>query len=663
MLNRISLRQKLITLTAIPLLAAILFAMLLIVKGSQEAEGASKVSQLMRLAVVNSQLVHELQKERGLTGGFYGSGGSEDFRQKLASQRQETNGKKQAKLAETRTLETLINELGLEEINATNKQLIKEIENIRAKVDNQSIPVSEALGFYTRVNASLLSVVSSVAELANSPEIKQQGLAYYNFVQAKERAGIERAVMTNVFGQNSISLKMYSRFKELVLLQNTYLSEFENLATKEMLQFYQQAVQVPAVGEVNRYRAIAEDKNISGQFNVNASDWFKSTTNRINMLKSVEDKIVDIVLVQANAQESEINIANGIYLAAALVLGALCIGLAFIITKDVNKQVRALVDILEYCSDKKALDKTLAVNGQDEFSQIASALNQVLSSFRDAISQITHSSEMLATSSEQNSVTAAQSSSALNSQKEQTYLVATAIEEMTQTINEVSGNTAETAEAVTEAERIAQSSESVIKESAEQIQQVAGNVSQVHEIVANLNESSAEITNVVDVIKSVAEQTNLLALNAAIEAARAGEQGRGFAVVADEVRTLAQRTQESTQQIESIINNFAQATGQAFTIIGDCQQSTEVSVEKANSIIEEIHILQENIANISQMTIQVATAAEEQVAVANEISGNVNNISNAADDSALAATQIADTSQSQSLLASDLKTLSVSFSI
>ena len=232
---------------------------------------------------------------------------------------------------------------------------------------------------------------------------------------------------------------------------------------------------------------------------------------------------------------------------------------------------------------------------------------------------------------------------------------------MTQTINEVSSNTADTADAASKAENIAQTSEQVIHESVTQIQKVADNVSQVHEIVANLNESSAEITSVVDVIKSVAEQTNLLALNAAIEAARAGEQGRGFAVVADEVRTLALRTQESTQQIENIINHFAQSTGQAFSLIGDCQDNARISANKGSDILSEISVLRENIGNISQMTMQVATAAEEQVAVSNEISGNVNSISTAADESALAASQIAETSQCQSELANDLKNLSGSF--
>ena len=280
MLNKISLTRKLLTLTVIPLVAAILFAVILISKENKSSRSAEQVSQLMYLAVVNSQFVHELQKERGLTAAFYGSGGDATFKRRLAEQRQLSDAKKTIKLNKAKELIELITELGLTEVNNKNSQTISQLATVRSQVDNQSISVADAIGYYTNLNAALLSVVSTVAKQASSADIKQQGLAYYNFVQAKERAGIERAVMSNVFGQNTISLPVYLRFKELVLLQNTYLSEFENLATDDMLAFYQQASKVAAVTEVNRYRAIAEQNNINGQFNVSSGDWFNSATAR-----------------------------------------------------------------------------------------------------------------------------------------------------------------------------------------------------------------------------------------------------------------------------------------------------------------------------------------------------------------------------------------------
>ena len=256
-----------------------------------------------------------------------------------------------------------------------------------------------------------------------------------------------------------------------------------------------------------------------------------------------------------------------------------------------------------------------------------------------------------------------QTSTALNEQKEQTYVVATAIEEMSQTISEVSSNTVETATAVAEADQVAGESQMVVANSIKQIEHVAENVTQVHKIVAKLNDSSTEITHIVDVIKSVAEQTNLLALNAAIEAARAGEQGKGFAVVADEVRTLAQRTQQSTQQIEDIINQFAQETAQAFALISKCQESAHFTVESSNEISSAINNIKQSIDAIDQMASQIATASEEQVVVANEVSQNIGEISVASDESAKAANEIAATSKEQAKLAQSLRVLANEFDV
>ncbi|WP_448211807.1 hypothetical protein [Colwellia sp. MEBiC06753] len=180
------------------------------------------------------------------------------------------------------------------------------------------------------------------------------------------------------------------------------------------------------------------------------------------MLKQVEDNIATYVIDLAAEQKKSAMFANTLYISTAVVLCGICIALGFLIMRGINWQVRELVDTLQYCSANNALDKSLVVKGKDEFSHISGALNQVFETFKAAIQNITSSSETLASSSEQNTVTVAQTSAALNDQKEQTYLVATAIEEMSQTINEVSNNTQETAQAAAQAEQLIAQSEAVV---------------------------------------------------------------------------------------------------------------------------------------------------------------------------------------------------------
>lgn len=661
MFQSITLKHKLIILSGLPLLLALLFSFFLITNANTAKNNATNINQLMTLAIINSELVHELQKERGLTAGFIGSNGSSEFKQKLIAQRQLTNQLKDKKLKVNSELNDLISDMGLANTKQHNVSLINQIESIRNQVNNQNISLADALGFYTKLNASLLDVISTIAEIAQSPEIKQQALAYYNFTQAKERAGIERAVLSSVFASDSFNLQSYSKYTKLVLLQNTYFKEFENLAADKIVAMYQQQMGSQAIQDVEDYRKIAESKNLSGQFNVNAVDWFASATKRINILKQIESNIADSLKTLATSQKDKASAANAFYLFTVILFSAGCILIALNVIKDINRKVSSLVATLKYSSENNALDRTLEVKGKDEFSHIFSALNQVFINFKSAIIDLASSSENLAASSGQNSIAVEQTSVALTQQKEQTYLIATAIEEMTQTIQEVSRNTVDTASAANDAEQLANSGEVAINGSIEQIKMVANDVDQVHELISTLNNSTSEITNVVDVIKAVAEQTNLLALNAAIEAARAGEQGRGFAVVADEVRTLAQRTQESTQQIENIIGNFTDATTKTFTLIEGCQSNANNSVAKAGEMSELIENIKQAVATISQMTGQIATASEEQVVVAAEISENISQISAAADESAVAAQQISQTSHSQASLAKDLKELSGSF--
>jgi methyl-accepting chemotaxis protein len=181
--------------------------------------------------------------------------------------------------------------------------------------------------------------------------------------------------------------------------------------------------------------------------------------------------------------------------------------------------------------------------------------------------------------------------------------------------------------------------------------------------ITSLNEKSTNITNVIDVIKSVSEQTNLLALNAAIEAARAGEQGRGFAVVADEVRTLAQRTQNSTSEIESIISELLAESNQAFSVIDRNKTKAEDAVNKSKEAEVALHEISEAISKVSEQTEHIAVAAEQQLTVTQDVSSNVSNIEQKATEVALNSKQIEEATLKQSELASNLQELAIAYKI
>ena len=656
-----TLKQKLILLVIIPIVATCFFSATLISNSYQTKHNAETLQTLMKLAIANSELVHELQKERGLTAGYYGSKFSSQFKQKLETQRYNVDSFKTKKFEQNKVVKDEARELGIEKLIALNAERIAQVKKVRQQINRNEITLGQALSFYTELNGSLLSIISTIADRAGNASLKQQILAYYYFVQGKERAGIERAVLSNAFAKNTMDISWYKRFTSLVLLQSTYFNEFKRLASDNLNIHFDNAFNDPAIAKVSQYRDIADKRNISGGFNQDASQWFNAATDRIGILKSVEAFIASQLVQQATSQESRATTTLATYIVITAIIIGLCLALGGFMIRKIDHQVYKVVETLSYCADNNALDREVVSRGRDEFGSIAKALNKLLSSFREAIKELADSSESLATSSVQNSVAVGQTSGSLTAQKDQTVLVAAAVEEMTVTINEVSKLIADTSIAAHEAKSTANRGDEIVVKSIEQINRVSTDVDEVHKIIGQLNESSTEITHVVDVIKSVAEQTNLLALNAAIEAARAGDQGRGFAVVADEVRTLAQRTQESTKQIENIITHFAEATNKAYSLIVDCQEHARSTVTSSKEVTEAIAEIQEAVSTIAMMSEQIATSAQEQVSVSEEISHNINQISAAADESAVAAEQISATTRAQSDLADNLKKLSSSF--
>ncbi|MBA1230914.1 HAMP domain-containing protein [Pseudomonas viridiflava] len=303
------------------------------------------------------------------------------------------------------------------------------------------------------------------------------------------------------------------------------------------------------------------------------------------------------------------------------------------------------------------LSEDLNVERRDELGQMQRSMQAMTLGLRELIGGISDGVSQIASAAEQLSSVTEQTSAGVNSQKRETEQVATAMNEMAATVQEVARNAQDASQAAVQADQQARSGDEVVTQAIAQIEQLAREVVNSTAAMSQLKQESGKIVGVLDVIKSVSQQTNLLALNAAIEAARAGEAGRGFAVVADEVRSLAQRTQKSTEEIEDLIAALQTGTQQVATMLDSSRNLTDNSVElsrRAGSALGQITL---TVATIQQMNEQIATASEEQSTVAEQINASVINVRDVSEQTATASNQTAASSAELARLGSHLKAL------
>ncbi|NCE83057.1 methyl-accepting chemotaxis protein [Pseudomonas sp. Q1] len=294
---------------------------------------------------------------------------------------------------------------------------------------------------------------------------------------------------------------------------------------------------------------------------------------------------------------------------------------------------------------------------QDELGQLQRAMQSMTVGLRELIGGISDGVTQIASAAEQLSAVTEQTSAGVNSQKVETDQVATAMNEMAATVQEVARNAEEASEAAVAADQQAREGDKVVSEAIDQIERLATEVGHSTTAMGDLKRESDKIGSVLDVIKSVAQQTNLLALNAAIEAARAGEAGRGFAVVADEVRSLAQRTQKSTEEIEELIVGLQSGTQQVATILDNSRGLTDSSVELTRRAGSALASITRTVSTIQAMNSQIATAAEQQSAVAEEINRSVLNVRDVSEQTSSASEETATSSAELARLGIYLQTL------
>ena len=290
----------------------------------------------------------------------------------------------------------------------------------------------------------------------------------------------------------------------------------------------------------------------------------------------------------------------------------------------------------------------------DELGQLARAFNRMSDNLRDMLQKVTNSADQLEGASGKMLQATETTRADMNTQQAETNQVATAVTEMSATVQEVASNAVLAADAAAQANRSALDGQQVMAENMAATSALAGEISQAADVVQTLSSDTDSIGVVLDVIRDIADQTNLLALNAAIEAARAGEHGRGFAVVADEVRTLASRTQQSTAEIQAMIQRLQTGATNAVSAMEQGSNRAAANVEQASKAAAALTEIVGAVTTISDMNTQIASAAEEQSAVTEEITRNINNINDAAENALNNSQEAADTGEALAGLAKDL---------
>ena len=339
-------------------------------------------------------------------------------------------------------------------------------------------------------------------------------------------------------------------------------------------------------------------------------------------------------IVASNKQkitETEDSIA---FFQFSLFLGILAIAIVISVftSRSILRPIEQLRDLMITIGETKNLALLAPSNGNDEIAEMSAHFNQMVAQFRGLISEVNNSVVALNDATTQLATNVSVTTQGVQSQMAETDMVATAITEMVATVDEISKNTSDTANKAELTNQNAISGQQGVEKTIEQINQLSSNLLDSQQVVTALESDSQSIGQVLEVIRGIAEQTNLLALNAAIEAARAGEQGRGFAVVADEVRSLASKTQDSTKEIESIISQFQGRTTEIVDLMATCRDQGEVSAQQASSTGEMLQEITDDVSVILGMAQSVAAAIEQQSAVASEVNKHVVTIRDVTDE-------------------------------
>ncbi|MCX4187704.1 methyl-accepting chemotaxis protein [Methylophaga sp. OBS4] len=655
LMNKLSYPKKMAVIAVIFLVPLTITFLLLvgslstgITAGKQEQKGLRYINEVR-------QLYQHLPQHRGMTNTY--RNGNTTFESKIMAKRQEI-------AADIAGIDAVNAELGAE---FNTDALWADIKNEWAQVEKRafSAPSKQVFQEHTQLIAKVYALferISNKSGLILDPSLNTTFIIealVYKIPHVTENLGQARGLGSGLAAKHDIDITERVQLGSLLgRIENDFdaanealsFSLQENEGLNEKLSKY---IDNSVTAHDAFSTIINRDILLSDYIQADAAKVFDLGTQAIAANYQLFDTLVPVLdeLLQNRIDD----LRSQRMLLILIIIAALSVSLylfAGFYRATINV-IQRLVKATDQIADGD-LTIEVEVEAQDETRQIVDALNKMTKHLNKVVHQLRNNASLLATASEELSSTTTQAKTNSLEQRSQSEQIATAMNEMSSTVKEIARNAELLAAEVKNANTDSQSGQAVINDTIRSINKLAEGVGNAANVIQELTQSSNEIGSVLTVIKGVAEQTNLLALNAAIEAARAGEHGRGFAVVADEVRTLATRTQDSAEQIQVMVDNLQQNTRQAAAVMAEERENAQNMSHYTKSATQSMQNIVNSMTQIADMSTHVASAAEEQGLVSEEINRNVTYVSDLSSENLNGSEQISIASHELAKLASDL---------